>query len=97
MVPCDAKPNTVLAVPSPQSTVTFQGPVPGSMKFPRLKDCPVPSLAVWFAGAVTAGPVTKVYSAIWVPQWKFDPLLSSWYWLADQKFVVAAGSYSVAL
>jgi len=53
------------------------------MRFPRLKDCEVPSTALWSAGAVTRGPGTKMYLTIWVAQSKLLPVAAFWNWLAD--------------
>src|SRR5437867_2206225 len=48
--------NVVCVVPSPQFTSTDHGlSAPGSLKLPRLNDARAPSLATWFAGAVTVG------------------------------------------
>src|SRR5919204_6969 len=54
--PGAASVKVVAVEPSPQSTVTAQGPSsPGSVNEPRLNDFDVPSLAVWSAAAVTTG------------------------------------------
>ena len=42
--------------PSPQLTLTVQGPAAPSVNEPRLNDFDVPSVAVWSVGAVTASP-----------------------------------------
>src|SRR4051794_12018748 len=57
--------NVACEEPSPQSTSTAHSESgPGSEKEPRLIDVEAPSLALWFAGAVTVG-LTLATATIW--------------------------------
>src|SRR5947209_5314926 len=72
MVPVAKVVKVVFAVLSPQLTVTLHGLPAGSMKLPRLKEFEDPSLAVWFDGRVTVGPLLSTMKVV------LGPAASDW-------------------